>query len=105
MNKYGARKTASRDGHVFHSRKECNRYEDLLYLVKLGEITGLTMQVKWVLVPAQKGEREVAYFADFQYFDKEGKLHTEDVKGVRTKDYIIKRKLMLWVHGCRIEEM
>ena len=45
------------------------------------------------------------YYADFVYKDKEGVLHVEDTKGFKTKDYIIKRKLMLHVHGIRIHEV
>jgi hypothetical protein len=33
-----------------------------------------------------------------------GKLVVEDVKGVKTEVYKIKKKLMLWVHGIRIKE-
>ena len=51
-------------------------------------------------------ERECAYIADFVYFDSQsGQITVEDTKGFKTKDYIIKRKLMLWVHGIRIQEI
>ena len=43
--------------------------------------------------------------ADFVYKDKNGVLVVEDTKGVRTADYVIKRKLMLWVHKIRIKEI
>ena len=105
MSKYHNRKTVSRDGSVFPSALECKRYEELLILERIGEIEKLERQVRWRVVPAQKGERPVDYIADFQYFDKQGHLHVEDTKGVRTKDYVIKRKLMLWIHGVRIEEI
>ena len=45
--------------------------------------------------------RERAYFADFVYRDKAGNCVAEDAKGVRTKEYVIKRKLMLHVYGIR----
>ena len=45
------------------------------------------------------------YVADFVYLDEQGKTVVEDAKGVRTKDYIIKRKLMLWLHNIRIREV
>jgi hypothetical protein len=34
-----------------------------------------------------------------------GETVVEDTKGFRTKDYVIKRKLMLWVHGIKIHEV
>jgi hypothetical protein len=44
--------------------------------------------------------------ADFQYQDAHtGELVVEDTKGVRTKDYIIKRKLMLKEYGIKISEI
>jgi hypothetical protein len=61
--------------------------------------TGKRLKDKEVIV-----ERECAYVADFTY-KQDGKLVVEDTKGFRTKDYIIKRKLMLWVHGIRIREI
>jgi hypothetical protein len=49
-------------------------------------------------------EQAVKYVADFVYTEN-GKRVVEDTKGFRTKDYIIKRKLMLWVHGIKIREV
>jgi hypothetical protein len=49
-------------------------------------------------------ERACAYVADFVYTEN-GKKIVEDTKGFKTKDYIIKRKLMLWVHGIRVKEI
>lgn len=57
-----------------------------------------------MLIPPQRGERECRYIADFVYY-LDGELRVEDVKGMKTKDYIMKRKLMLHVHGIRIEEV
>lgn len=50
-------------------------------------------------------ERAVEYVADFVYKNEAGETVVEDVKGFRTHDYVIKRKLMLWVHGIRIKEV
>ena len=51
-------------------------------------------------------ERAVSYVADFVYVDcATGETVVEDAKGVRTKEYVIKRKLMLWVHGIRVKEV
>ena len=120
-SKYGAHKEVI-DGIRFDSKKEANRYLELKRLERLGLIGDLELQKEFVLVPAQfetvprkrgggfkKGkciERAVKYKADFYYFDTEaGVFVCEDVKGVRTKEYVIKRKLMLYVHDIRIKEI
>ena len=106
--KYGNRKSGGYD-----SRREKRRATDLYYLQKAGEITCLQEQVPFELVPAQYAEvngkrkcveRSVTYVADFVYVDKDGNTVVEDTKGFANKDYIIKRKLMLYVHGIRIVE-
>lgn len=124
MSKYHSKKVVI-DGITFMSIKEAKRYQELLLLEKAGAIQNLQRQVKYVLIPAQrewtneiytkgrkKGcfkqgkllERECSYIADFVYIEN-GKIVCEDTKGFRTKDYIIKRKLMLKVHGIRITEI
>jgi hypothetical protein len=78
---------------------------------KAGLISDLQRQVKYVLIPSQKEgkktiERECSYRADFVYTDNEtGETVVEDVKGMRTEVYKIKRKLMLWVHHIKIIEV
>ena len=80
-------------------------------LERAGEIRNLERQVKYVLIPSQRVdgkvvERECSYICDFKYQDaRTGELVVEDTKGVKTKDYIIKRKLMLSVYGIRINEI
>ena len=117
--KYG-NKEVTVDNIRFDSKREAQRYCELKLLEQAGEISGLRMQVKFVLIPQQrepdirgqrggihKGkviEKECAYIADFVY-QKDGETVVEDTKGFRTKDYIIKRKLMLYVHGIRIREV
>lgn len=109
MNKYGNAKVTI-NGEKFDSKREARRYQELLLLQKAGKIANLQRQVKYVLIPAQRidgkvVERECYYAADFVYRDvATGKEIVEDSKGMRTKDYIIKRKLMLYVHGIRITE-
>ncbi len=120
-SKYGANKTVI-DGIEFDSKKEAKRWTELKLLERAGVIRDLDRQVKFVLIPAQreadtigargairKGkiiERECAYVADFVYTDVEtGETVVEDTKGFKTKDYIIKRKLMLWVHKIKIMEV
>lgn len=106
VSKYGASKYEGYD-----SMKEYRRAQELKMLEKAGEISDLREQVRFELIPSQRGadgrisERECSYIADFVYTDAAtGQRVVEDSKGVRTKDYIIKRKLMLWVHGIEIRE-
>lgn len=87
------------------SKRENKRAQDLRLLEKLGEISDLEEQVKYELIPKQEGERAVTYTADFRYRDKEGKLHVEDSKGFKTQQYILRRKMMLYFHEIRIEEV
>lgn len=119
-NKYNNRKIVV-DGIVFDSAKEARRYSELLVLLKAGEISDLKRQVKYTLIPPQREpdtvgprggvrpgkliEHEVSYVADFVYKDKDGNEIVEDTKGFRTKDYVIKRKLALYLLGIRIREV
>ena len=106
MSKYGNIKTTTSDGITHDSIKEANRWCELKLLERAGRISDLKRQVKFELIPKQDGERAVYYIADFVYHNADdGKLVVEDVKGKRTKDYIIKRKLMLWIHGIKIKEI
>lgn len=115
-NKYGARRVGP---HA--SKKEHNRAAQLKLWQRAGIISNLREQVPFELIPAQYGEcgtdlkgkpvrlcveRSCKYIADFVYTVNEtGETVVEDTKGVRTKDYIIKRKLMLFIHGIRIREV
>ena len=118
MSKYHSKKTVLH-GVKFDSVKEARRYQELLLLLRAGAIAELKRQVEFELIPAQrepdtvgvrggvkKGkviEQRCSYVADFVYYEN-GKKVVEDTKGVKTKDYIIKRKLMLYVYGIRIKE-
>ena len=55
--------------------------------------------------PGKLLEHEVSYIADFVYKDKDGNQIVEDTKGFKTKDYELKRKMMLYFHGIRIREV
>ena len=93
------------DGITFDSVKEASRYQELRMLESAGEITGLVRQQKIELIPKTKLYRACYYVCDFIYFDKrENKTIYEDVKGVRTKEYLLKRKLLYWRHGIEIKE-
>lgn len=96
--KYHSRKTSCQYGHMHDSRKEAVRCNELHLMQRAGEISGLRTQVKFILLPARKyidqpNERAVTYIADFVY-NEDGITVIEDTKGVKTKDYIIKRKML-----------
>lgn len=115
------------DGQQFDSKKEAQRYRDLLDLQSRGLISDLQRQVKFELIPSMRAdghtntrgryipgpviERAVYYVADFVYTDCTGERVVEDVKGYRGtssagyKVFIIKRKLMLQRYGIRVKEI
>lgn len=110
MSKYHSKKII-RDGITFDSKKEHERFRELKLLERAGKIDDLKRQVVFELIPSQRDkktrkviERPCKYIADFTYW-KNGEFIVEDTKGVRTADYVIKRKLMLYVHGIRIMEI
>ena len=123
-NKYGNEECIA-FGEAFDSRREARRYGELLILQKAGRISELRRQVSFELLPVQRApstqvykkgphkgepkpgyviEQAVKYIADFVY-EQNGVTVVEDAKGKRTKDYIIKRKLMLYIHGIKIREV
>ena len=108
--KYGNRKIEL-DGMTFDSQHEANRWVELKYMERAGLIGELKRQVTFELLPAQRDEdgrmieRPVRYVADFTYKGKDRKLIVEDAKGMKTREYILKRKLMLYFHGIRVMEV
>ena len=107
MSKYHSRKVTTAEG-TFDSVKECNRWSELKLLERIGKITGLRRQVKFELIPKQRApgrtEYPVNYIADFVYL-QDGAVVVEDVKGYKTREYKIKRKLMLQKYGVAIKEI
>ena len=103
MSKYGNIKTITSDGIMHDSQKEANRWCELKLLQRAGKISDLKRQVSYELLPKQDGERAVHYVADFVYVEN-GREVVEDAKGKRTKEYILKRKMMLYFHGIKIKE-
>lgn len=121
MSKYHNRQIEY-DHIIFQSVREARRYKELKLMEKAGEIYDLQLQVKFELIPTQrepdtvgkrggskKGkviERPVYYKADFTYkITGTNELVVEDTKGMRTKDYILKRKMMLYFHNIKIREV
>lgn len=111
MSKYKSKKCII-DGITFDSKKEGKRYAELRKLEERGEIADLQMQVKFELIPSQRiagrvVERPCVYKADFAYYH-DGEYIVEDVKSnkrIIRPEYIIKRKLMLYLKGIRVREV
>lgn len=103
MNKYGAKKVQA-DGHTFDSKAEHRRYCELMTLVNAGEIEALELQPRYELVVC--GVKIGRYTGDFRYLDRRtGEQIVEDVKGVKTRDYVLRRKLMKAIHGIDVVEI
>lgn len=109
-SKYGNKKVVDASGRGFESGREHKRFVELSHLQAAGHISDLKTQVRFELVPKQEKpgggcERPVHYVADFVYTTRNGNQVVEDTKGFRTPDYVIKRKLLLKVHGIQIQEV
>ena len=107
MQKYNAH-GFTLDGIRWDSKKEFARWNELKLLEKAGEIKNLRRQVKYELLPAQyEGKKclhkSVNYYADFVY-EERGETVTEDVKGMITDVYKLKKKLMYFIHKIKIKE-
>ena len=94
----------------FDSKREARRYEELMLLLRAGEITDLRLQQNVTLIEGYKtpdGEviRPEIYKADFAYTDKHGNRVLEDVKGKKTAVYLLKRKQVQDKLGVRIREI
>lgn len=88
------------DGEKFDSKKEAARCMELQFLEKIGRIKNLKKQMKFQIVPPQKGERVRYYIADFVY-EENGVQVIEDVKSAITKKnstYTLKRALVKYLY-------
>ncbi len=109
MSKYGNKKTVI-DGITFDSAKEARRYQTLKTLEKTGDVGNIRTQVKYELIPTLRiggvTHRKCVYIADFVYIDRRtGKTIVEDVKGVKTPVYMLKKRLMKQLHDIDIVEV
>lgn len=99
-NKYHNKKVKY-DDYTFDSIKEKNHYIALKQLEKAGIISDLQLQVKFELQPSFKYDgktiRAITYIADFVYFNiPENKIIVVDVKGFKTKEYLLKKKMFMF---------
>lgn len=99
MSKYRAVK-ATADGIVFDSKKERDYYCYLKMLQQAGEVEDIRCQVEYELQPkfkhGGKTIRAIKYIADFVVTNKDGTVDVIDVKGFRTKEYMLKKKILLF---------
>lgn len=106
MSKYKALRTQARDGLWFASKKECFRYEQLLLLQRAGQISDLKLQVKMPVMI--NGIHVFTYFCDFVYWDRKFTdapvLVYEDVKGMRTPVYKLKKRCVEAYYKTKITE-
>lgn len=92
------------DGQHFDSQAEARRYQDLRLLAEAGEIRGLVCQPRYPMIV--NGQRVGTYIADFAYYDSQThQVVVEDVKGVRTAVYRLKKRLMLACCGIEVREV
>lgn len=108
-NKYHAVRVIL-DGINFDSIKESERYSYLKLLEATGDIHGLEMQKEYILVPEEKDNmgkrmRPMRYYADFYYIDSYGSVHVEDVKGMQTAVYKLKKRLLWHLFHIAVEEV
>ena len=107
QNKYKNKKVEY-DGIKFDSIKEKNRYIGLKQMEKLGIIKNLQRQVKYELQPSFKFNgktiRSINYIADFVYIQDDIEI-IEDVKGIRTKEYLLKKKMFIYKYQKEIKEI
>ena len=100
--KYNAKKTEV-DGRVFDSRAEARRYSELCLMEKAGEIKDIECQPLYQVWIADK--HICNYFADFKYWTKDGAMIVEDVKGMKTPVYRLKKKMVEAQHNITITEI
>jgi hypothetical protein len=102
--KYGNQKTI-RNGQVFDSKREANRYDALKLLEANGEVRNIHRQVKYVMIV--NGVRITTYKADFVYEElRKGAWIevVEDSKGYPNDRWPMKKKLMKACHGITVRE-
>jgi len=86
------------DGIKFDSKKEAKFYMQLKMLQKLGEVIFFLRQVPFDL------PGNIKYRCDFQVFYKDGTVSFIDVKGMKTQEYIMKKKQVESLYPIVIEE-
>jgi hypothetical protein len=97
-HKYNAKKT-ERGEFKFDSQKEAKRYDKLILMKKNNEVLFFLRQVPFHL------PGNVTYRIDFVIFWSDGHVSFEDVKGMKTPQYIMKKKMVESLYPIKIEEI
>lgn len=87
------------DGHVFDSKKEAEYYSDLKLKLRAGAIKGFCLQPIFILADGLK------YKADFIVFNNDNTTEIIDVKGFKTKEYKVKKKVFEDKYNLKIKEI
>ena len=109
QNKYKNKKVIY-DGITFDSKKEGAYYLKLKLLEEKGIIKDLQLQKEYMLQESfklnNKTYRKISYKADFEYFSTiDNKIHVVDTKGFKTKEYLLKKKMLAYKYGIELEEV
>lgn len=99
-SKYHSQKVTV-DGILFDSKKEAHYYRELLLLKRAGEVIKIDLQPEFELQSGYRNRdglwvRPIKYRADFRVTYKSGLVVVVDTKGFRTKDYLLKKKMLLY---------
>lgn len=101
-NKYGAKKTEY-NGVTFDSKAEAHRAYELDMLKRSGEVIDIEYQPVFEVVV--EGKKICKYKADFKVTYSDGHIEIEDVKGVKTPVYKLKKKLVEAIYNIEIIEI
>ena len=98
-NKYNARKTTV-CGRTFDSKREAEVYLELLAQKQAGGIVRIGFQPSYTLLEGftdntGRKQRPITYTADFFVIYADGRSEVIEVKGMRTRDYLLRKKLFL----------
>ena len=95
-NKYHAVKT-SYNGIKYDSKKEARFAQELDLRIKAGDVKYYERQPSFILQPSYKiGKRtirDIRYIADFKIYHNDGRVEIVDCKGMKTRDYLLKKKI------------
>ena len=97
-HKFGAKRTEL-DGIKFSSKREALVYEQLKLGVQSGDVIFFLRQTPFHL------DGGVRYICDFVTFNRDGTVHFLDAKGMKTKLYITKKKMVEAKYPIEIEEV
>lgn len=104
--KYKAKKVEV-DGIIFDSKREARHYGELQMRLAAGEVAKVELQPVIEIVPKcvgpdGKAQRAITYRGDFKVTYPDGRVEVQDVKGMVTKDFRLKEKMLWALHGIRI---